>query len=912
MEENVSTVNISINGVSYGVKQGENVLKAALNRGINIPHLCYDSRLSASGACRMCIVKMEGRPGVHTACTLTASEGLSIETDTEEIRHLRKSTMELILSEHRVNCTSCDREGSCQLQDYAYEYGADEEKYPSIYTKNNGENYSSGGIAIGYDPEKCIRCMRCVKICEEVQQCEAITLKGRSGGVLISTPFNMLLNDSSCEMCGQCIDTCPVGALYDKAAKGRGRIRTLEKIRTTCLYCGVGCQIDLNIDRDTGKFIKVTSEAGVIPNDGNTCVKGRFGIDYIQSDKRLKTPLIREGESFREASWDEALNLVASKFAGIKKEYGSDSLAGLSSAKSGNEDNYIMQKFMRSVLGTNNVDHCARLCHASTVTGLVKAFGSGAMTNSIEEFDRIPFIFVIGSNTTECHPVIGIKIRKAVAEGKTTLLVADPRRISLSDIAHKHLQHKPGSDVALISAMMYTIIEENLSDSAFIESRTENYQAFEKVVMNCSPEFAEKVTGVAAEDIREAARMYASASSAAIVYSMGITQHTTGTDNVLSLANLAMLTGNVGKVCSGVNPLRGQNNVQGACDMGALPNVFSGYQKVDDQAVHEKFEKEWCVELSDKPGLTAVEIMGGTRSKDVRGLYIVGENPALSDPDSNEVIAGLKNLDFLVVQDIFLTETAELADVILPACSFAERDGTFTNTERRVQRFRKAIAAPGDSLPDWRIITMLSNKLGGDMHYSDVSEIMDEIAGLTPIYGGISYSRIENEGLQWPCPDKYHKGTAVLHQGEFSRGKGRFHEVVFLPQEEMPDIDYPLILTTGRMLQHWHTGTMSRKSQVLNQLVPRGFLEINPADADLLGLCRDDEVTVSSRRGSIRSGINITDKIKEGVVFMTFHFKESPANALTIAALDPLAKIPEFKACAVKIEKINQSILGPN
>jgi formate dehydrogenase alpha subunit len=904
MEDSVKTVNIIINGQQYRVEEGVNILEVSLELGISIPHLCYDSRITSSGACRLCIVKMEGRPGVFTACTLKASEGLNLETHTEEIRALRKSTLELILSEHKSDCTSCDREGSCLLQDYAAEYGASDTKYPSIISAQSPGNYTDGGIAIGYDREKCIRCLRCVKICEEVQHCEALTLQGRSGDVLVTTPFAMLLTDSTCEMCGQCLDTCPTGALYDKAAKGKGRGKDLEKIRTTCLYCGVGCQLDLNINKDTRRFVKVTSEAGVIPNDGNTCVKGRFGIDYIQRKDRLTTPLIREGHSFRKAGWDEALELIASRFSAIKNDYGSDYLAGLSSAKSGNEDNYIMQKFVRSVLGTNNVDHCARLCHASTVTGLARAFGSGAMTNSIEEFSRTPLIFVIGSNTTECHPVMGIKIRKAVSEGRTTLIVADPRKISLTDIACKHLQHKPGSDVALISAMMYTIIDENLSDLSFIKDRTENYSAFEKAVLSCPPEFAEKVTGVPAGDIREAARLYAGAESASIVYSMGITQHSTGTDNVLSLANLAMLTGNVGKECSGVNPLRGQNNVQGACDMGALPNVYPGYQKVDDDGVRKKFEKAWKKELSRKPGLTVVEIMEAALKKEIRGLYIVGENPVLSDPDSNAVIAGLKNLDFLVVQDIFLTETAELAHVVLPACSFAERDGTFTNTERRVQKYRKAIDAPGDALPDWRIITELAKKMGVEMEYNNASEIMDEIASVTPIYHGISYDRLENVGLQWPCTDKKHKGTAVLHREKFSRGLGKFHEVSYLSQKEMPDTEYPLILSTGRMLQHWHTGTMSRKSVVLNQIIPKGYLEINPLDAEKLGLTPGDEVQVSSRRGSIRSDIRITEKVSEGLVFLTFHFKESPANMLTIAALDPLAKIPEFKACAVKIEKI--------
>jgi len=896
------SVKIKINGKIVSCAEGSNVMKIAIEEGVEIPNLCYDGRLSPTGACRLCVVEVEGRSGVHTSCTMKAADGLSILTESEQLSVLRKSTLELIFSEHKTSCTSCDWDGACSLQDYAYRYGAAEDHYPSLVGSEVAKNYTDEGIAIGYDVEKCIRCMRCVKICEEVQGAEAITLDGRSGHIIVNTPFGMLLTDSSCEMCGQCVGTCPTGALYDKAAKGKGRVRNLRKVRTTCLYCGVGCQLDLNINGEGG-LIKVTSEPGVIPNDGNSCVKGRFGFDFIQRKERLTVPLIREGRTFREATWEEALDLVAKRFIEIREKKGSEALAGLTSAKSGNEDNYLMEKLVRTCFGNNNIDHCARLCHASTVAGLARAFGSGAMTNSIDEFADTPLIFVIGSNTTECHPVIGIKIRKAVNEGKTTLIVADPRKISLTDHAHIHMQQRPGSDVALINAMMHTIIEENLHDREFIRRRTEDYEKMAKAVKNCPPEFAEMVSGVPAKLIREAARLYAAAESASIVYSMGITQHTTGTDNVLSLANMAMLTGNVGKPFAGVNPLRGQNNVQGACDMGGLPDVYPGYQKVHLPEVRAKFEKAWGTGLSDKPGLTVNEIIHGVRDGKIRGLYVFGENPVLSDPDTNELVESLEKAEFLVVQDIFLTETAEMADVVLPACSFAEREGTFTNTERRVQLYRKALEPPGEAKPDWQIITEVANRMGARWKYGSASEIMDEIASVTPIYGGISYGRIENMGLQWPCPDKAHGGTAVLHQGKFSRGLGKFHAVHFIPQRELPDEEYPLILTTGRMLQHWHTGTMTRKSEVLHGIVPEGHILISVSDAGRLGIQSEDIVRVRSRRGEIRVAAEVTDRMSEGVVFLTFHFKESPANALTIAALDPIAKIPEFKACAVRVSR---------
>jgi formate dehydrogenase alpha subunit len=553
------------------------------------------------------------------------------------------------------------------------------------------------------------------------------------------------------------------------------------------------------------------------------------------------------------------------------------------------------------VIGTNNIDHCARLCHASTVAGLARAFGSGAMTNSIDDLAQADVIFVIGSNTTECHPVIGAAIKRAVRTGRTRLIVADPRAIELTEMAEVHLRQKPGTDVALINALAHVILEEGLEDTKFIAGRTEGFDEFRQAVAANTPEFAEKITGVPAAAIAEAARLYASAPATSIVYSMGITQHTTGTDNVLALADLAMLTGNVGKPGAGVNPLRGQNNVQGACDMGALPDVYPGYQKVAEEAVRSKFEQAWGVSLPASPGLTVVEMMHAAAEGKLKALYIMGENPMLSDPDVNHVEEALKNLDFLAVQDIFLTETAELADVVLPAAAFAEKDGTFTNTERRVQRVRQALDPPGEARSDWSIICDLAARMEHEMSYAGPAAIQDEIAGVTPIYGGITYDRLEVQSLQWPCPDRDHPGTPILHREKFTRGLGKFHPVEFIPAKELPDEEYPFLLSTGRILEHFHTGTMSRHSEVLDKLVSVGAIEINPADAERLGIEHGKHVTVTSRRGQIQIAARVTDRVAPGVVFLAFHFKEAPANRLTIAALDPVAKIPEFKVCAVKI-----------
>ncbi len=914
-----AAIQLTIDGRLLAARPGQTILQVALEAGIAIPHLCYDPRLTPTGACRLCLVDIQGQPGLQTACSRLAEPGMVVSTDTEEIRSLRRTTLELLVSEHALACTTCDRDGSCRLQDYAYEYRIDEQRFPKVGSARlgagaDGRNYTAGTLAIGYDPAKCVRCQRCVKICAEVQMAEALTLRDRSGEMQVTTGLDVELSRSTCEMCGQCVGTCPTAALYEKAAVGLGKAKDLVKVRTTCPYCGVGCQLDLNVDRRANRIVKVTTEPGSMPNDGNTCVKGRFGLEFVGRPDRLTRPLIRENGALREASWEEALNRVAARLAEIKRRHGPDALAGLSSAKTTNEDNYLMQKFVRAVLGTNNVDHCARLCHASTVAGLAKAFGSGAMTNSIEELRRAPLIFVIGSNTTECHPVIGILIRQAVASGATKLIVADPRRISLAGIAHLHLQHRPGTDVALVNGMMAAILEEGLADLDFVRERTEDFERFREAMGGFSPETAAGITGVSAEDIRAAARLYAGSPSAAIVYSMGITQHTTGTDNVLVLANLALLTGNLGKECSGVNPLRGQNNVQGACDMGALPNVYSGYQRVDDPAARRKFEEAWGVALPDKPGLTVVEMLDAAAEGRIKGMFILGENPMLSDPDQHHVKRALEALEFLVVQDIFLSETAELADVVLPACSFAEKEGTFTNTERRVLRVRRAVRPPGEAREDWRVLCELAGRMGRPMSYADAAGVQEEIASLTPSYGGIRYGRLDGEaasaGLQWPCPTPDHPGTKVLHRGSFTRGRGKFHPVSFLPPKEPPGGDYPLVLTTGRILQHFHTGTMSRRSRVLDGLAPHGVLEIHPEDAAALGVEDGETVAVASRRGRIELPAALSGRMPRGTVFLAFHFKEHPANALTIAALDPVARIPEFKACAVRVEKAAEKAGG--
>ena len=675
-------------------------------------------------------------------------------------------------------------------------------------------------------------------------------------------------------------------------------------VLTTCPFCGCGC--GLYLQSENGMIVGSYPSRNHPVSKGALCVKGWNAYEFVNKLDRLTAPLIKSNGGFKEVSWDEALETVSRRLLEIKEKYGPGALGFLSSAKATNEENFLMMKLARAVFKTNNIDHCARLCHASTVVGLAATFGSGAMTNSINEFEDAELFLVTGSDTTEQHPLIGSRIINAVNDKGAKLIVADPRKIELAKYATIYMAQNNGTDVAWINGMMNVIIKEGLYDRHYIEQRTESFEQLKRIVARYTPEYVERITDIARDLLIQAARLYAKTKKAMIVYSMGITQHTTGVDNVKSLANLAMLTGHVGFACTGVNPLRGQNNVQGACDVGALSNVFSGYQKVTDDTVRIKFERAWKVEnLPSEPGLTVTEIINQAHEGKLKGLYIMGENPVISDPDSNHVREALEKLEFLAINEIFLSDTAQYADVVLPAASFAEKDGTFTNTERRVERIRKAIEPPGQARPDWQILSEIAGRCGyKQMQYSHPSEIMDEIAQLTPIYGGISYDRIEPFGLQWPCPSREHPGTMYLHKDKFAKGKGTFMPCAYIAADELPDDEYNFVLSTGRIYWHWHTGTMTRRTSTLDREVPGGYVEINPKDAEGLKVEKGDQVKISSRRGQIQTQVLITKKVKEGSVFIPFHFSEAAANVLTNPAVDPVAKIPEYKVCAVKIEKI--------
>lgn len=688
-------------------------------------------------------------------------------------------------------------------------------------------------------------------------------------------------------------------------------------VRTTCPYCGVGCQMNLNVKDDL--IYRVDAPFDAAPNFGMLCVKGRFGTDYVKHPGRVKTPLIRmnrnEGRSaepvWREATWDEALDFVADELARIARTHGGDSIAAYASAKATNEDNYVFQKMVRALLSTNNVDHCARLCHAGSVTGLQLSIGSSAMSNSIAEMENLEAFIVTGSNTTETHPVISNFLKRAVRKNGAKLIVVDPRRIEMTDFATLWLRQNPGTDVAVFQAMAHVVVKEKLYDEEFIGSRTEGFADYIESLEECTPEWAEQISGVPAESIREAARIYAGAGRASIYWGMGISQSTHGTDNTLSLVNLALMCGHVGKAGTGLNPLRGQNNVQGCSDSGGLPNVFTAYQQVNAPDVKEKFEHVWGVELNPKPGLTATEMVAGASVGSVRGMFVLGENPMMSEPNQQHTRHSLEQLEFLVCQDIFINETCEMADVILPATSFAEKDGTFTNTDRRVQRCRKAVEPVGNSRPDWEIISDLAGRieerlgvsLSAGFDYRHPEEIWEEMRQVTPDFWGIDYSRIEREGgVHWPCPSFDHPGTPFLFAEDFPRGKGKFWEVEYGTESEQPDEEYPYNLSTGRVLYHWSGSTMTGRSG-LEEIYPEATCEIHPDDAAELNIQMGDWVELSSRRGKIKLRALITARSPLGTVFVPFHFAEAAANALTLDRIDQRAKIPDYKNTAIKIEK---------
>ncbi|MDQ4506499.1 formate dehydrogenase subunit alpha [Enterococcus faecalis] len=898
------TVTLSIDNQEVTVPKGTTILEAAKGLGVEIPTLCHLKELAPDGSCRMCVVEVEGgrRGGLTTACTAHCQEDMVVSTHSEKVADSRRFILDLLLSNHKLECFSCGKNGDCQLQQYALDYGIDATSFTEGKRMPCHQEDTSNPF-FSYDPEKCIMCRRCARVCQLRQGRDVLSIANRGFETKMMPSYGQAFDQSICESCGNCVSSCPTGALTAKDTKEYRKWET-QKIPTTCPHCGTGCQMNL--------LVKNNRLVGVEPIDGPAnknllCVKGKFAsYKFVGSGDRLTEPLIKRNGIFEPASWEEALTLVSSKFNEIKAENGPDALAGFSCSRATNEDNYVFQKMVRAAFGTNNVDNCARVCHSASVHGLAQTLGSGAMTNPIADItEDVDMILLVGSNPEEAHPVIGAQIRQAIQRG-TQVVVVDPRKINLVKDSALHLQVQAGTNVAFANGMMHVILKEGLADRHFIEERTEGFLDLEKMVADYTPEKVAEICHIHPEDLIQAARMYAKAEKAPIIYCLGVTEHSTGTEGVMSMSNLAMLVGKVGKPGCGVNPLRGQNNVQGACDMGCMPYDFPGYQKVNNPEVIDKFEKAWHVPLNRNTGLTSTKVLPAATAGNVKGLYIFGEDPIVTDPDTGHVRQALESLDFLVVQELFMTETAAYADVVLPGISYAEKDGTFTNTERRVQRVRKAVEPRGQAREDYEIFCEVMTRMGYPCAYESAKEIMKEISAVTPSFGGINYERLEKESLQWPCRSLTDPGTPIMHVGSFARGKGLFKAIPYKQAQELPDEEYPYLMSTGRMLYHYNTRAMTGRTEGINQIANHSYIEINAVDAQALGIQKGDKVEVHSRRGKIETYAAVGNRVFPQEVFMTFHFPDGNVNEITNAVFDDIATIPEYKVCAVAIKPVNK------
>ena len=904
------TITVSVDGHDVCVPAGTSVLRAASEAGIPIPKLCATDSLEPFGSCRLCLVEIDGKKGTPASCTTPCEPGMVVHTTSPKLDRLRRGVMELYISDHPLDCLTCPANGDCELQDMAGVVGLREVRYGYA-----GENHleapkDESNPYFTFDESKCIVCSRCVRACSEVQGTFALTIEGRGFNSKVS-PGGLSFLDSECVSCGACVQACPTSTLQEKAVIELGT--PTRTVLTTCAYCGVGCTFKAEMRGD--ELVRMVPYKDGGANEGHSCVKGRFAFGYTTHPDRILKPMIREAitDPWREVPWEEAIGYAAKRLIEIQSESGVDSIGGITSSRCTNEDVFVVQKLVRAGFGNNNVDTCARVCHSPTGYGLSKTFGTSAGTQDFKSVEKSDVILVIGANPTEAHPVFGSRMKRRLRAG-AKLIVIDPRRTDLVRSPHieadYHLQLQPGTNVAVINALAHVILTEGLHDKAFVAARCddESFQAWEEFIRlpSNSPEAVATESGVPAEDLRSAARLYAAGPNSAIYYGLGVTEHSQGSTMVIGMANLAMLTGSIGREGVGVNPLRGQNNVQGSCDMGSFPHEYSGYRHVSDDAVRQQFESLWGRELQSAPGLRIPNMLDAAVVGSFRGIYIQGEDIAQSDPNTTHVTNALAAMDLVIVQDLFLNETSAYAHVFLPGTSFLEKDGTFTNAERRINRVRPIMASrTGKS--EWEVTCDLAKALGYPMHYDDASQIMDEIAQVTPTFAGVSFKKLDELGsIQWPCNSAHPEGTPTMHIGEFTRGEGRFIETPYVPTPERSTRRYPLLLTTGRAVSQYNVGAQTRRTaNVIWQ--SEDVLDIHEADAQLRGVADGSWVELASRVGKTRMRARISERVPPGVVYTTFHFPVSGANVVTTEYSDWATNCPEYKVTAVEVRPTLQA-----
>ncbi|HEY3777795.1 MAG TPA: formate dehydrogenase subunit alpha [Rhizomicrobium sp.] len=902
-------VTLTIDGRRVTVPAGTSILRAAGELGTQIPKLCSTDSLEAFGSCRLCLVEIEGRPGTPASCHTPVAEGMIVRTQTDRLARLRRGVMELYISDHPLDCLTCAANGDCELQDMAGAVGLRDVRYGYTGENHLSDRKDESNPYFTYDPAKCIVCSRCVRACDEVQGTLALTIAGRGFGSRVNASAGETFLDSECVSCGACVQACPTATLIEKSVIEIGQPE--RSVVTTCAYCGVGCSFKAELRGDT--VVRMVPHKDGKANHGHSCVKGRFAWGYATHRERILKPMIREKieDPWREVSWDEAIGRVASDFKRIQAQYGPRAIGGITSSRCTDEETFLVQKLVRAGFGNNNVDTCARVCHSPTGYGLKTTFGTSAGTQDFDSVEHADVIVVMGANPTDGHPVFASRMKKRLREG-AKLIVIDPRRIDLVRTPHVeaayHLPLRPGTNVAMLTALAHVIVTEGLVNEEFVRSRCdlaafEEWAAFVREPKN-SPEAMADVTGVPAEAIRGAARLYATGGNAAFYYGLGITEHSQGSTAVIALANLAMATGNIGRPGVGINPLRGQNNVQGSCDMGSFPHELSGYRHISDAATRALFETDWGVGLDVEPGLRISNMLDASIAGRFKGLYVQGEDIAQSDPDTQHVIDGLKAMECVVVQDLFLCETAHYAHVFLPGSTFLEKDGTFINAERRIQRVRK-VMEPRNGFADWEITLAIAKAMGYPMRYDHPSQIMDEIARLTPTFSGVSFDRIDELGsIQWPCNEKAPEGTPVMHMNGFVRGLGNFVVTEYIPTDERTGPRFPLLLTTGRILSQYNVGAQTRRTQnVVWHEEDR--LEIHPHDAEQRGIQTGDWVRLQSRAGATSLRALVTDRVAPGVVYTTFHHPTTQANVVTTDYADWATSCPEYKVTAVQVAPSN-------